>query len=106
MEELGANALKEFGKIDVFVNNAGIMPQSFLAENKVDEWDRMIDVNIKEVLYGIAAALSYMKEQKSVHIINVSSVVGHKVRAGSAVYAVTKHTVRVILEGLREEVKP
>ena len=66
----------------------------------------MIDVNIKGVLYGIAAALPYMKEQKAGHIINVSSVAGHKVRAGSAVYAATKHAVRALSEGLRQEVKP
>ena len=66
----------------------------------------MIDVNIKGVLYGIAAALPHMEKQKSGHIINVSSVAGHKVRAGGTVYAATKHAVRVISEGLREEVKP
>ena len=66
----------------------------------------MIDVNIKGVLYGIAAALPYMNQQKAGHIINVSSVAGHKVRAGGAVYAATKHAVRVLSEGLRQEVKP
>jgi NADP-dependent 3-hydroxy acid dehydrogenase YdfG len=66
----------------------------------------MIDVNLKGVLYGIAAALPHMKEQKSGHIINVSSVAGHKVRPGSAVYAATKTAARVISEGLRQEVKP
>ena len=66
----------------------------------------MIDVNIKGVLYGIAAALPHMKTQKSGHIINVSSVAGHKVGPGGAVYAATKHAVRVISEGLRQEVKP
>ena len=70
------------------------------------DWDRMIDVNIKGVLYGIAAALPHMKQQKSGHIINVSSVAGHKVRAGGAVYAATKHAVRALSEGLRLEVKP
>ena len=72
------------------INNAGLMPQSLLERLKIDEWDRMIDVNIKGVLYGIAAALPYMKEQKSGHIINVSSVAGHKVGPGTAVYAATK----------------
>jgi NADP-dependent 3-hydroxy acid dehydrogenase YdfG len=66
----------------------------------------MIDVNLKGVLYGIAAALPYMKEQKAGHIINVSSVAGHKVRLGGAVYAATKHAVRALSEGLRQEVKP
>jgi NADP-dependent 3-hydroxy acid dehydrogenase YdfG len=72
----------------------------------VQEWDRMIDVNRKGVLYGIAAALPHMKARKSGLIINVASVAGHKVRPGSAVYSATKHGVRVISEGLRLEVKP
>src|SRR4051812_12673741 len=99
-------AVQAHGRIDVIINNAGLMPQSPLDRLKVDEWDRMIDVNIKGVLYGIAAALPRMKEQKRGHIINVSSVAGHKVRAGGAVYSATKHAVRVISEGLRQEVKP
>ena len=82
------------------------MPHSLLERGKIEDWDRMIDVNIKGVLYGIAAALPHMKAQKSGHIINVSSVAGHKVRPGSAVYAATKTRVRVISEGLRQEVKP
>jgi len=82
------------------------MPLSPLERLKVDDWERMIDVNIKGVLYGIAAVLPVMKAQQSGHIINVSSVAGHKVRAGSAVYSATKHAVRVISEGLRQEVKP
>jgi NADP-dependent 3-hydroxy acid dehydrogenase YdfG len=81
------------------------MPQSPLERLKIDEWDRMIDVNIKGVLYGIAAVLPYMSAQKSGHIVNVSSVAGHKVGPGGAVYAATKHAVRVISEGLRQEVK-
>src|SRR6266487_1058336 len=82
------------------------MPHSPLERGKIDDWERMIDVNLKGVLYGIAAALPHMKAQKSGHIINVSSVAGHKVRAGGAVYAATKTAVRVISEGLRQEVKP
>jgi NADP-dependent 3-hydroxy acid dehydrogenase YdfG len=99
-------AVRSFGRVDVMINNAGLMPQSPLGRLKTSEWDRMIDVNIKGVLYGIAAALPYMERQKSGHFINVSSVAGHKVRAGGAVYAATKHAVRVISEGLRQEVKP
>lgn len=99
-------AVQAYGRIDVIINNAGLMPQSLLENLKIDEWDRMIDVNIKGVLYGIAAALPYMKEQKAGHIINVSSVAGHKVRPGSSVYAATKHAVLALSEGLRQEVKP
>ena len=99
-------AVQTYGRIDVMINNAGLMPQSLLERLKIDEWDRMIDVNIKGVLYGIAAALPHMKQQKSGHIINVSSVAGHKVRPGAAVYAATKHAVRALSEGLRQEVKP
>ena len=89
-------AVQTFGRIDVMINNAGLMPQAPLERLKVDEWDRMIDVNIKGVLYGIAAALPHMKRQKSRHIINVSSVAGHKVGPGFAVYAATKHAVRAL----------
>ena len=103
---LADRAVALHGRLDVLINNAGLMPQSPLDRLKIDEWDRMIDVNIKGVLYGIAAALPYMKAQKSGHIINVSSVAGHKVRAGGAVYSATKHAVRVISEALRQEVKP
>jgi NADP-dependent 3-hydroxy acid dehydrogenase YdfG len=98
-------AVQTYGRIDVMINNAGLMPSSPLERLKIDDWNR-IDVNIKGVLYGIAAALPYMKQQKAGHIINVSSVAGHKVRAGGAVYAATKHAVRALSEGLRQEVKP
>jgi NADP-dependent 3-hydroxy acid dehydrogenase YdfG len=99
-------AVQSHGRVDVMINNAGLMPQSLLERLKIDEWDRMIDVNIKGVLYGVAAALPIMKAQKSGHFINVSSVAGHKVRAGGTVYSATKSAVRVISEGLRQEVKP
>ncbi|MFT4077112.1 MAG: SDR family oxidoreductase [Asticcacaulis sp.] len=99
-------AIQLHGRIDVIINNAGIMPQSLLERLKIDEWDQMIDVNIKGVLYGIAAALPHMQAQKSGQIINVSSVAGHKVGPGGVVYAATKHAVRALSEGLRQEVKP
>jgi NADP-dependent 3-hydroxy acid dehydrogenase YdfG len=99
-------AVQTYGRIDVMINNAGLMPQSLLEHLKVDEWDRMIDVNIKGVLYGIAAALPHMQRQQGGHIINVSSVAGHKVGPGSAVYSATKYAVRALSEGLRQEVKP
>ena len=100
VEALVGAAVKEYGRIDVILNNAGIMPQSLLERLKVTEWDSMIDVNIKGVLYGIAAALPHMQRQKSGHIINVSSVAGHKVGPGFSVYAATKHAVRALSEGL------
>lgn len=99
-------AVQAFGRIDVMINNAGLMPHSPLERLKIDDWNQTIDVNIKGVLYGIAAALPYMKQQKSGQIINVSSVAGRTVRPGSAVYAATKSAVLMLSEGLRQEVKP
>lgn len=106
IKRLVDHAVQMHGRIDVLLNNAGLMPHSPLERGKVADWERMIDVNLKGVLYGIAAALPHMKSQKNGHIINVSSVAGHSVRAGGAVYSATKHAVRVISEGLRQEVKP
>lgn len=106
VQALVDTAVKTYGRIDVLLNNAGVMPLSPLEKLRVDEWDLMIDVNIKGVLYGIAAALPHMKEQKSGQIINVSSVAGHRVLENSAVYSATKFSVRALSEGLRAEVKP
>ncbi|MEM9591511.1 MAG: SDR family oxidoreductase [Pseudomonadota bacterium] len=96
-------AEKTFGKLDVVINNAGVMPLSPLAALKVDEWDRMIDVNIKGVLYGIAGALPIMQRQSFGHIINVSSIAGHIVIPTGAVYCATKFAVHALSEGFRQE---
>ena len=106
VKRLVDTAVQAFGRIDVMINNAGLMPHSPLERLKIDDWNRTIDVNIKGVLYGIAAALPHMKQQKAGHFINVSSVAGHKVAPSGAVYAATKHAVRALSEGLRQEVKP
>lgn len=103
MEKLASYALREFGKIDVMINNAGIMPLSAISEIKITEWEKMIDVNIKGVTYGVAAVLPSMKENKVGHIINVSAVAGHVVFPTSSIYSGTKYAVRAITEGLRKE---
>jgi NADP-dependent 3-hydroxy acid dehydrogenase YdfG len=106
VKNLVDSAVEKFGRVDVIINNAGIMPLSPMERLKVDEWDQMVDVNIKGVLNGIAAVLPFMKDQKSGQIINTSSVAGHKTFPGSAVYSATKFAVRILSEGLRSEVKP
>ena len=104
-ERIAEETLKTYGRIDVLINNAGIMPQATLDKLKVEEWDKMIDINIKGVLYGIAAVLPTMQQQHSGHIINLSSVAGLRVAAGrGTVYSGTKFAVKAISEGLRAEV--
>ncbi len=103
MEAFVAVATAEFGRLDVMVNNAGVMPLSPLDALKVEEWDRMVDVNIKGVLYGIAAALPVMTAQGSGQIINLSSIGGHRVSPTAAVYCATKFAVGAISDGLRQE---
>jgi NADP-dependent 3-hydroxy acid dehydrogenase YdfG len=103
VEALAQKTLSTYGRIDVLINNAGLMPLSPLDELKVDEWEQMIDVNIKGVLYGIAAVLPTMRRQKSGHIINLSSVAGHNVAPSGAVYSATKFAVKAISEGMRQE---
>ena len=106
VKRLVDTAAQKFGRVDVMINNAGIMPRAPLERLTIDDWDRTIDVNVKGVLYGIAAALPHMKKQKSGHMIFVSSVAGHKIGPDFAVYAATKHAVRALAEGFRQEVKP
>jgi NADP-dependent 3-hydroxy acid dehydrogenase YdfG len=104
MDNLVAMAIEKFGHIDAFWNNAGIMPISFFEEGLVDEWDKMIDINIKGVLYGINAVLPHMLKQGKGHILATSSVGGLKTSPGIGVYAGTKFAVRAIMDTLREEV--
>ncbi|QXH53600.1 SDR family oxidoreductase [Pseudomonas fakonensis] len=107
-EDLAAlvqHAVNTFGRVDVMINNAGLMAISPIAELRVDEWDRMIDINIKGVMYGIAAALPLFEQQGAGHFINISSVAGIKVFSpGGSVYSGTKYAVRAISDGLRHEV--
>ncbi len=102
-EALAAKAIAEYGRIDVWVNNAGIMPLSNLSEDRVEDWDACIDLNLKGVLYGIHATLGIMREQKSGHIINIGSLSSHQVGMGTGIYSATKFGVRAISEALRME---
>lgn len=97
-------AVQAFGRVDVIMNNAGVMPLSRLDALKIDEWNRMIDVNIRGVLHGIAAVLPLMQKQRSGQIINMASIGAHAVSPTAAVYCATKYAVLAISEGLRQEV--
>lgn len=97
-------AIAHHGRIDVWINNAGVMPLSMLAERKLDEWNRMLDVNVRGVLHGIAAALPLMQAQRSGQIINMASIGAYAVSPTAAVYCATKFAVAAISEGLRQEV--
>jgi NADP-dependent 3-hydroxy acid dehydrogenase YdfG len=104
LERLVGEATRRYGRLDVLVNNAGIMPLSLLGDRRVDEWDQMIDVNLRGVLYGIAAALPVFQAQGSGHVVNVTSVGDRRVVPTAAVYSATKYAVRALSEGLRQEV--
>ncbi|WFC41710.1 SDR family oxidoreductase [Pseudoxanthomonas sp. SE1] len=103
MEAFVEFATAEFGRLDVIVNNAGVMPLSPLAALKIDEWNQMIDVNLRGVLHGIAAALPVMQTQGGGQIINIASTAGHRVWPSASVYCATKHAVIALSEGLRQE---
>ena len=105
-KNLVEKTLENFDTIDILVNNAGIMPLSFVKSLKTDEWEQMIDTNIKGVLNGVGAVLPTLLENKSGHIINISSVAGRKVFQGGAVYCATKFAVTAFSEGLRAELSP
>ncbi|WP_324027280.1 SDR family oxidoreductase [Maribacter sp. BPC-D8] len=105
-EKVVSKTKREFGKITGLVNNAGLMPLSFVENLKTDEWDKMVDVNIKGVLNGVAAVLPELIENKGGNIINVSSMAAHRYYPGGAVYCATKSAVKMFSEGLRQELAP
>ena len=105
-ENVVSKTKREYGKITGLVNNAGLMPLSFVENLKTDEWDKMVDVNVKGVLNGVAAVLPHLKENKGGNIVNVSSMAAHRYFPGGAVYCATKAAVKMLSEGLRQELAP
>lgn len=106
VDSLVKRAMEKFGRVDILINSAGIMPLSFMKSTRIAEWDETIDVNLKGVLYGIAAVLPIMLNQKSGHIVNFSSVAGRRIMATGIVYSATKAAIDIISEGLRAELSP
>jgi NADP-dependent 3-hydroxy acid dehydrogenase YdfG len=98
--------VRKWGRVDILINNAGLMPLSYFKNCKVKEWEQMIDVNIKGVLYCTSAIVPYMIDKKSGHIVNISSVGGRIVFAGGSIYCATKHAITALSEGLRKELSP
>lgn len=105
-ENVISQTVDEYGSIDVLINNAGLMPLSFVEKLKTDEWEKMVDVNIKGVFNGVAAVLPTMRKNKNGHIINISSSAAHGYFPGGAVYCATKVAVKMFTEGLRQELAP
>lgn len=103
MQAIIEAAQSHFGRVDAVINNAGVMPLSSLEALKIEEWNRMIDVNIRGVLHGIAAGLPVMKKQGFGHFINIASIGAYEVSPTAAVYCATKYAVRAITDGLRQE---
>jgi NADP-dependent 3-hydroxy acid dehydrogenase YdfG len=106
MERLVAKTLEEYGNVHAIINNAGLMPLSFVKNLKTDEWEKMVDVNIKGVLNGVAAVLPTLIKNKQGHIINISSTAAYRYFPGGAVYCATKAAVKMFSEGLRQELAP
>ncbi len=104
MEALANETIKTYGQIDIMINNAGVMPLSFFRNLKVNEWEQMIDVNIKGVLYGMAVVYKHMEERNEGHIINFGSIASHVIFPSSSVYSATKSAVKVLTEGMRAEI--
>ena len=106
VQALAAAALDAYGRIDVLVNNAGVMPLTFLHNMRTDDWYQTLDVNVYGVVHAVEAVLPTMIEQEGGHIVNVSSVAGRKVYPGGAVYSASKYAVRALSEGMRQELGP
>jgi len=106
VEQMVTQAKNKFGRIDFLINNAGIMPLSYMKNRHLEEWEKMVDVNLKGILKTVYAALPYMLEQQAGHIVNISSIDGRNMYAGGAVYGATKAAVIALSEGLRKELTP